>query len=82
VRSEDFTAVKIQDDVFRVVTLCSVAVGHQRFTGPCSEVLPNVGVSYRNNNPEDLDFKVRTDIFAKNIQTNFRRTINQTVAEN
>jgi len=32
-RFEVFTAVKIQVEVFWVVTPCSVAVGHQRFGG-------------------------------------------------
>jgi hypothetical protein len=31
---EAFTAVKIQVEVFRVVTPCSVVVGYQRFGGP------------------------------------------------
>jgi hypothetical protein len=34
VRFEVFTAVKIQSDVFWVVTLCGVAVGYKRFGGP------------------------------------------------
>jgi len=33
---ETFIAVKIQMRVFRVVTPCSVVVGHQRFTAPFS----------------------------------------------
>jgi hypothetical protein len=34
-RYEVFTAVKIQVDVFWVVTPCSVVVGYRRFRGPC-----------------------------------------------
>jgi hypothetical protein len=34
-RFEAFTAVKIQVDVFWVVTSCGVVVGYQRFGGPC-----------------------------------------------
>jgi hypothetical protein len=52
-RFEAFTVVRIQVEVFGVVTLCSVAVGYQRFGGPCclhfqvdgsSKVLRNVGI--------------------------------------
>jgi len=32
---EVFTAVKIQVEVFWVVTPCSVVVGYRRFRGPC-----------------------------------------------
>jgi hypothetical protein len=32
---EVFMAVKIQVEAFWVVTPCSVAVGYQRFRGPC-----------------------------------------------
>jgi hypothetical protein len=32
---EVFTAVEIQVEVFRVVTPCNVAIGYQRFGGPC-----------------------------------------------
>jgi len=32
---EVFTAVKIQVEVFWVVTSCSVVVGYQRFGEPC-----------------------------------------------
>jgi len=32
---EAFKAVKIQVDVFSVVTPSSVVVGYQRFVGPC-----------------------------------------------
>jgi len=32
---EVFTAIKIQVEVYWVVTPCSVAVGYHRFEGPC-----------------------------------------------
>jgi len=34
-RFEVFTAVKIQVEIFWVVTQCSVVAGYQRFGGPC-----------------------------------------------
>jgi len=35
VRFEVFMVVKIQVEVFWVVTLCSIVVGYQCFRGPC-----------------------------------------------
>jgi hypothetical protein len=41
-----FTAVKIQVDVFRVVTPCSVEVGYRRFGGPESEVTALLTINF------------------------------------
>jgi hypothetical protein len=56
-----------QVDVFRVVMLCSVVVGHQRFGGTCSLHLH----STRHHNPEDLDLKYhrRESLKTRIIQT-------------
>jgi hypothetical protein len=45
VRLMVFMMVKINVDLFRIVTSCNVAVGYQHFGGPCSLHL----------NPTDLD---------------------------
>jgi len=51
-RFEVFTAVKIQVEVFWVVTMCSDTIGYRRFGGLCRKV------SYCNitlrHNPQDL----------------------------
>jgi len=38
-----FTAVKIQDEFFYIVTPCSVVVGYQNFGGPCCLSLQGYG---------------------------------------
>jgi len=61
VRFEVFTAVKIQVEFFWVVTLCSDAVGYQRFGSHCtlkmdaaksSETLVSYRVTTQRHNPE------------------------------
>jgi len=51
-RFQLFTAMKIQVEVFWVVTSYSVIVGYQRFKGPYCLHLQGLG---RRHNPEDLD---------------------------
>jgi len=59
--------MKIQVEVFRVVSLCSVAVRYQGFGGRYPDVggskVPETLVSCCNNtrshNPEDLELKIR-----------------------
>jgi hypothetical protein len=46
-RFEVFMAVKIQDEVFWVVTPCSAMVGYQRFRGPCCVHRPDKVISSR-----------------------------------
>jgi hypothetical protein len=72
-------ALKIEVEVFRIVTPCSVAVGYDHFGGPCCLHVQNEAarswerlVSYRNTkwcrNPEDLDLKIEV-YFSINIVT-------------
>jgi hypothetical protein len=68
---EVFMMVKIQVEVFWVVTPCNVAVGYQCFGGSCCFHLegeveavgsPEMFLSYHvttyHDNPEDLNFKL------------------------
>jgi hypothetical protein len=54
VRFEVFLVVKIQVQVFQVVTLCSVVVGYQYFRGPCCPCLNSEVTGC--HNPEVLNF--------------------------
>jgi hypothetical protein len=77
--------VKIQIEVLRVVTPCSVVVGHRRFGGHCftlkmeaarsSEML----VSYHNttwrHNPKDLDLNKQICYFDQNNKYAHFKTI-------
>jgi hypothetical protein len=58
-RFEGFAAVKIQVEVFWVLTPCVVMVGYQRFRGPCclhlqgQEILASYHNTTWRHNPED-----------------------------
>jgi hypothetical protein len=54
-RFEPLTAVKIQVEVFWVVTLCCFVIGYQRFRGSCCLHGSLKHNTTRRNNPEDLD---------------------------
>jgi hypothetical protein len=71
-RYDVFTAVKIQVEVFWVVTPCCVVIAYQRFGGPCclqlqgdaqmgaawsSQQLVSYHSTPRRRNSEDLDLK-------------------------
>jgi hypothetical protein len=71
--SEIFTSLKIEVEVFWVLTSCSVVVGYQRFGGSCRLHLQGeVSGVLRHIYPEDLDLRMYislTDGKALSVQT-------------
>jgi hypothetical protein len=68
---EVFTGVKLQVEVFWIVTPCIVVLGYQRFIGPrCRNVciLP-----HHYHNPEDLDLRlVKVSLHVVSHQVEFK----------